>query len=252
MVSPSLEDSRSIEDPPVGGPTRWIFRALLVAVLVHTTAVALWVGPPNLIKAEVGTDRLAAYIDPFFDQSWSIFAPVPKRGSSVLEVRAMLPDGEVSEWVAVTEGENELVRYSLTPGRMSIASRRVATTLTNASSRLSTAQAEVVARDWTDTDSLRSALLAAAGADAAAADLYLQGDTAAVAYATLTARTRWDDVDQVQYRTRRQMVREYADRGDEPVQVLDWVVGGWRSAASVSPVAVEQFADHLDDIGVTP
>lgn len=47
---------------------------------VHSILLMIWAMPDNPLRAAVGPDGLRSYINPYFEQSWSIFAPLPLRG----------------------------------------------------------------------------------------------------------------------------------------------------------------------------
>ena len=84
---------------------------VMLGIAIHTVLVATWVAPSNQISQAIGHDRLTNYIQPFFTQNWSIFAPNPWSTDVIFEVRAAVTDpqtGEVAttDWANLTAGEN--------------------------------------------------------------------------------------------------------------------------------------------------
>lgn len=231
--------------PPV---VRRLLGALLAAAVVHTLLVLLWVMPQNVVKDQVNGRWLASYVQPFFDQSWSVFAPVPKRGAIDLEVRGRDADGRTTRWFPITQRELKQVRLSLTPARTVLMTQDSANQLDDSRQNLSEKQREVAMADAGSAASLTSRLRSAPGkADAARA--YLVDDAVVVRLASLVAAERWNGrPTQVQVRTIRYQVKAYGTRGRTVVR-FDPVVYGWRDIVDTTRVERRAFAQHLKAIG---
>ncbi|WP_317698178.1 DUF5819 family protein [Aeromicrobium sp. REDSEA-S32_B7] len=143
---------------PLPRGVRRVLVAVAVAAVAHTMVVALWILPDNLVTEQVSGRWLDAYIEPFFEQSWSVFAPIPKRGTIDLEVRGRDGDGWTSPWVSLTAPERDQIRYSLAPSRSALLTQTLAGSLNGAYGALSDDQRDVVSQHDT-ARTLRKALL---------------------------------------------------------------------------------------------
>jgi hypothetical protein len=90
----------------------WLRGAAVVLALVlsfHFAATALWVSPAAPLYDALAP-VLNPYMQPFFQQGWSLFAPNPPEGDHTFLLRARWTDhstGQLrtSDWVDVTAGE---------------------------------------------------------------------------------------------------------------------------------------------------
>ena len=78
-----------------------IFKALIVVglvlfLIIHTSFTLLYVLPENISSVYL-KEKSKKYITPLFDQSWSLFAPVPELNKKVF-VSFQLKDGGWSLW----------------------------------------------------------------------------------------------------------------------------------------------------------
>lgn len=221
---------------------------VLVVAVVHTGIVLLWVMPANVVKDQVAGRWLSAYVQPFFDQSWSVFAPIPKRGTIDLEVRGRDASGTTTRWYPISARERAQVRHSLVPPRTVLLTQDAADRLDGSLQELSDAQRAVAEASTGSRASLVSRMRAAAG-PTAAADAYLVDDAVVVRLASLVAADRWKGrPTQVQVRTVRHQVAAYGSSGDTVVR-LDPVLHGWRDVVRTSAEERRVFARHLRAIG---
>jgi uncharacterized Zn finger protein len=244
---------------PTGLPRPWVTVTSVAIVLLgvlHTLVIALWVAPPSIVKDTVGGAWLSAYVRPVFDQSWSIFAPIPQRGSVSLEVRAMLRDDDTpTRWVDVTGEETATVQSNPSPTRMAIASRRIASTLADGWQRMDDEQraAALEPAAPASAPALKDRLekAAAKGGDPSSVELYLQGQESVAHYGTLVARGLWGaDVIDIQVRTTQYFVQEY---GRSPrLSAQPPVQHGWWTAAPVTDDAQAAFDDYVGRWDVAP
>lgn len=208
--------------PPVSEPgsrARTALWLVLALVLLHASAVALWVGPENLLREKIGTDRLSSYILPMFDQNWSVFAPEADFGNDMLEIRATVtgPDGRDvrTDWVKVTAREIvPAVRYHPFPSRTTAITNRLATENVQVFGALGAKQQAVIATadQHVSLDGLRAQLLAAATSDTerTAVTGYLKVETAVEYFLSGIANAIWGDkLVMFQFRRNRQLVTNY-------------------------------------------
>ena len=102
--------SRHATELPSKG-RRAVVVGIAVIAVVHSVLVMVWVMPTNPIRDAIGADRVSRYINNGvvpFEQSWSVFAPTPRRGGENVQVRAY--DGE-------TRRDDGLVRHHRERGR---------------------------------------------------------------------------------------------------------------------------------------
>ena len=109
---------------------RAVVLGLAAVVMLHSLLVMIWVMPVNPFRDAIGQQRLASYINPYFEQSWSVFAPTPRRGGENVKIRAFIGDpesknGVVTEWFDITTDEDARVKYLVNPSRFHSATRRL-------------------------------------------------------------------------------------------------------------------------------
>ena len=109
---------------------RAVMAGIAVLALVHSALVMVWVMPTNPIRDAIGADRLAGYINNGivpFEQSWSVFAPTPRRAGENVQVRAYNGEtGTTTDWFDITADEDERIRYLPNPSRVHSVTRRLA------------------------------------------------------------------------------------------------------------------------------
>ncbi len=237
---------------PLPRGVRGVLVAVAVAAAAHTMVVAWWILPDNLVSEQVSGRWLNAYVEPFFEQSWSVFAPIPKRGTIDLEVRGRDGDDWTSPWVSLTAPERDQIRYSLAPSRSALLTQTLAGSLNGAYGGLSDDQRDVVTQHDT-ARTLRKALLAADG-EPAAARRYLRTDGVLEQLASVAAQTLWDGkATQVELRTVRRQVVEYGTAKDGRRTVSFRPVRyGWRNVVPVPQPDRGVLQDHLARVGVRP
>ncbi len=150
MTSPSRH-ATSI--PPASRRVWVLFLAILLAV--HSFLVLMWVMPSNPVRDAVGNERVSAYINNdyvSFQQSWSIFAPVPRRAGENVQVRATLGGsdgraGETTEWYDITADEDRRVLHLVNPSRIHAVTRRVGSDLIQSVASFNDVQRGIVAAD---------------------------------------------------------------------------------------------------------
>jgi hypothetical protein len=235
---------------------RWIVELLLVVVAAHTVALALWLAPSGPLRDAVGDQRLASYVDPYFQQDRDAVGIGTQKVDESFGVRAFVaPDGggkgAETEWVDLTELDNRANRGDASPARTRLIARRLATNLNLAMFNLTEPQRKIVrtltADDLPSTVGLR---LERAGDRPDAVRFFQAYDQMATQFASLYAEARWGDrgrVVQVQFRVGRRTVPPYAERATSS---LDDVVFrdfsfGWRRAFRGPVEARETFDSYV-------
>ncbi|PYC80568.1 hypothetical protein C7C46_12860 [Streptomyces tateyamensis] len=111
-----------VEKDPLGLPARLTVTTatvMCVAVaVVHVCLVFLHVAPPNTVSQRFGR-QVNAWIYPYFEQNWQLFAPNPESVRQQLSARTATAssDGtrQVSEWVDLSAVDDAAVRHSAFP-----------------------------------------------------------------------------------------------------------------------------------------
>jgi hypothetical protein len=224
------------EPPPIA---RGLAFFVVGLVALHVTITFFFNAPANPIK-DAARGEINGYMQPFFGQNWSLFAPNPINSEDTVLVRARVADdvtGEerVTEWVNATEREWTLVHHSLAPSRASRLSSNLHRRLHDAWGDLSADQQDIVARDFDampDWQPLADALIDAQGGETSSTVAnVVRGDRVATGYATQVARALWGpDVTAVQFRLQRTPVPRWNDRfepepEDPPATTREF---GWR------------------------
>ncbi len=235
---------------------RWIVELLLVVVVVHSVALALWLAPSSPLRDAVGESRLASYVDPYFQQGRDVVGIGTQQVDESFSVRAYVaPDGggkgAATAWVDVTRDDNRANRHEVSPERAHLIARRLATNLNLAMFNLTEAQRRIV-RGLTadDLPSTVRPTLEGAGGRPEAVRFFQAYDQMATQFASLYAEARWGDegrIVQVQFRVGRRTVPSYADRSTaslDDIAFRDFSFG-WRRAFRGSLDARETFDSYV-------
>ncbi len=208
---------------------RWIVELLVVVVIAHSVALTLWLAPSSPIRDAAGDNRLASYVDPYFQQGREAVGVGVQRVDESFRVRAVVvedgaDEGTVTPWVDLTAMDNRDNRHDLTSARVHVIARRLATNLNLAMFNLSAAQRAVVA-GLVGTDgpsAVTVKLQEAGGGDGDAIRFFQAYDQMATQFASLYAQARWTGgrVDQVEFQVGRRTVPPYADRSKVAVRDL--------------------------------
>jgi hypothetical protein len=230
--------------------------ALAVLAIGHSLLIGLWVVPANPVRDAVGTDRLSAYVNPWFQQSWSVFAPTPRRADESFAIRALRVDPHtgkkrVTAWFDITRDDGN--RQTLNPARIESAPHRLAGDLNGAVATFNLAQQDLVQDRLADplSPDLRKALLdpdvGPVPARPAAVTAYLRNDEMAVRFATMYAAAQWGGrIEQVQYRLGHREVPPYAGRTDFAKVKFDVRTFGWRKAIAGGHSAQTGFDSYVE------
>lgn len=235
---------------------RWVVELLLVVVLVHSVALALWLAPSSPLRDAVGDRRLASYVDPYFQQGRDVVGIGTQQVDESFSVRAFVaPDdggkGAATPWVDLTRDDNRATRGQVAPERARLITRRLATNLNLAMFDLTAAQRRIV-RGLTadDLPSAVTATLERAGGRPEAVRFFQAYDQMATQFASLYAEARWGGegrIVQVQFRAGRRTVPSYADRATASLDDVAFreFSFGWRRAFRGSLEARETFDSYV-------
>ncbi|GAB3190500.1 DUF5819 family protein [Nesterenkonia suensis] len=253
--SPDLERTRrELNRLPEG--VRGLTWPLLAMVLIHTLLIGLWVAPGTPARDWVGVDRVREYVQPWFGQNWSIFAPNPRRTAVTFEVRATIQDetGEVqvTDWVDLIDNEDGIVAGNPVPSRAAKISRRTADRLHSAISGMNTEQRDWLEADYVDTpvEQLRERLSEVdGGVGVSDINRYMTADSAATAIATGFAENEWGDGAEILYVQYRTSTRP-APSWDSDMTIDDTTRTdrdyGWRAPVELTDQQIEHFAPYLE------
>jgi len=218
------------------------FIAVAVAIVgIHLVAVTLAALPPN--RYSDAAEAQTAYLDPYFNQNWRLFAPNP-----ISEDRNLLfqgayvdEDGKPARtaWVDWTAVELDLVRHRLIGGRAGYVTNKLVTPLRSRTAALDESQRLVVtgaAQADPPTWARLTSDLEAADTPAGSILGFLRYERVATQLGTDVLEARFPDLDltAVRYSVRRQSVVPYAARGGSGAEraanrapAID-DIGGWR------------------------
>lgn len=256
---PSSEPLKSPHAAEV--PKNW--RRLTIYVLAflaigHSFLIMLWVAPTNPMRDAVGAERLRSYIYPYFEQSWSVFAPVPRRGGENVQIRAYVGDftaqtGKMTDWYDVTSKEDQKIKYLVNPSRIHSATRRLGGNMNSLMVKLNQSQRAIVQGNYVDsprTDLGKNLLKANKGGAARPVDVvtYMRTDEMMTRFATMYGTARWGKgVTMIQFRVGHRTVPNYTRRNE--VNFLDvpftYFRYGWRKAMPGDSNAQSAFNGYV-------
>jgi hypothetical protein len=245
------------------GSRRGTVWAIAVIAAIHSFLIMLWVMPVNPIRDAVGQERLASYInnDYFpFEQSWSVFAPTPRRGGENVVFRAFIGDpktgtGKLTNWFDVTTNEDARIKYLVNPSRIHSATRRMGGNINAAVPGLTEQQRSLLRGNYVDTSPkvLYARMIKLQPEGRSASDLtgYIQNDEMLTRFLTMYATARWGKgVSMVQFRVGHRSVPNYSKRHD--VNFLDvpftyYTFGFRRAIPAPTADAQKAFERYVED-----
>jgi hypothetical protein len=245
----------SPRDAAVARPRhRWVVELLLVAVVVHSVVLALWLAPSSPLRDAAGDGRLASYVNPYFQQGRDVVGVGAERVDVSFSIRARVaPDGggrsRATQWIDLTRLDDKAGRHDLTVGRVRLIARRLAANLDLALADLDEAQRAVV-RGLTANElpSVVKVALEKAGGRPAAVQVFQAYDQMATQFTSLYAQSRWDGrVVQVQFRVGRRTVPPFAERGTASLDdvAVSHLSFGWRRTVRGPLEARETFDSYV-------
>lgn len=239
---PETAPTRHAAELPSAG-RRAVVLVIGLAFAVHSFLVMVWVMPTNPIRDVIGADRVQAYVENdivAFEQSWSVFAPTPRRGSENVHVRAY--DGETgttTDWYDITADEDARILHVPNPSRIHPVTRRLGGEINAQLPELTDAQLELISADVPSRDEMVRRL----------PDELVRVDEMLTRFATLYAGARWGDhVSMVQVRVGHRSVPDFDDRDRTDLVEVPFTYRtlGWRTAAPHDDAAQAAFDAYVD------
>lgn len=235
----------------LGPPQGWqrsLVMAVLFVALVHSAVIGLWLMPDNAVRSAVGDDRVTAYVDPYFQQSWADLEPTLQRVDETLELRAVVSrSGErvTTEWIDLVEIDLRRAPVGPRSDRSADLTRHLAVNLNQSILNLPEENRTVIAEDGSGGE-VRDALVDA-GVRSQAADTYTVVEQTVVEFAGLYAEAHWDArVLWVQVRPGMRVLPEDRSVASTDQDMRTWDIG-WREAGTISPDARRSFAAYVED-----
>lgn len=235
---------------PVRPRHRWVIELLLIVVIVHSAVLALWLAPSGPIRDAVGDERLASYVNPYFQQGRDLVGIGAQRVDESFSIRAfVVPDGskkgKPTEWIDLNALDNRAGRHDLASRRVHGIARRLAANLNLAMFNLTEKQRKIVRRlTADDLPSIVSTKLLKAGGDPEAVRMFQAYDQMATQFSSLYAQSRWDGrVVQVQFRVGRRTVPTRSALSDVDFATFSF---GWRRTFRGSTEARASFDSYVD------
>lgn len=244
----------------IPGIAKVITAIALLAVLVHSLLIGLWVAPSTPAREALGETTVRDYVVPWFDQSWSIFAPNPHQTAVTFEVRAWTggdAEGEATEWVELVAHEDELISGNPFPPRTSLMVRRSADNLHSSTSDLSEDQRSIIEENLLD-ESLEAQRQRLADVDSPASEYevsrHIRAEDIATALASGYAFHRWgesQDIPYVQFRTTLRSVPDYRSASEQTLDEAQRSTHtyGWRQTRDLTEGQQQAFGDNYPNEG---
>jgi Family of unknown function (DUF5819) len=224
---------------------------LALVLSFHFAATALWVSPAAPLYHALAP-VLNPYMQPFFRQGWSIFAPNPIQGDSTLLLRARWTDRSTgglrtSGWVDVTRREWSGILHNPLHPRSDLDTYGLYQILNEDRDNLTDNQASICERDYSHSgwDQLRADLSAQRGADRDWLESYVRHERVAAAFATQYAYAWWGpDVEAVQIRLMYTPVPGFEGRAGD-AQPKSGFTYGWRPTVVFDGQSQRYFAETV-------
>ena len=216
---------------------------IAVIAAIHSVLVMVWVMPTNPIRDAIGADRVSRYINNDvvpFEQSWSVFAPTPRRGGESVQVRAYDGEtGETTDWYDITADEDDRIRHLPNPSRIHTVTRRLGAGANEHFADLSTEQLDLVSSDTPSREEMIRRL----------PDDYVDIDEMLTRFGAMYANARWGDgVSMVQVKVGHRRVPGFAKR--HRVDFFDvpftYRTLGWRTDPGGDAGAQAAFDDYVE------
>ncbi|HEY0248625.1 MAG TPA: DUF5819 family protein [Gryllotalpicola sp.] len=206
----------------------------------HFIATYAWNSAPNALRDVITPRALDAYMVPFFQQNWSVFAPDPVSANLSLDVRARVgADTKPTEWYTVTDADiRRGVLHELVPSRDYLDNFALVDGFYGAFRGLPQSAQSVVGADYTGAWVAQiTAKLTGDGVTTQLAQSYSRYEQTAYRLASAVAGARWGDhVSAVQVRLRSMPVRAFEQRERGPSTTYSYFTDGWRTPLSVDDI----------------
>lgn len=203
------------EEPKTKYAAKPLFTAIFVVLIAtHSTAIFLWIAPSNPVSKAVNKP-LRHYVQAWFQQAWSLFAPNPISVANYLEVRAVSPDMEEEEWISASDVELQGLHHNLLPTNAVNITHEVARNTYNAIDKLPKEDSKIFSWHYhSDAWERIESEITGNNASTVGLEKALDQDRAVTAYATqfLLAKGVLSENDLVQYRITKVKVPSFNNR----------------------------------------
>jgi hypothetical protein len=217
----------------------WVIAVLAV---VHSVLVLVWVMPTNPIRDAIGPHVVEGYIDNEiipFEQSWSVFAPTPRRAGENVWVRAYFGEtGRTTDWFDITADEDDHSRHVPNPSRIHTVTRRIGGETNEQLADLTDAQLDVIRSDTPPRRTLDRL-----------PDDYVVDDDMLTRFGSLYATARWGDgVSMVQVKVGHRLVPAFAKRRRADLEDVPFTYEtlGWRKVVPGDAAAQAAFDGYVE------
>jgi len=241
--------ARPAQKPKRGGDARprhpLVARVAAVVValflLWHFALTFAWNSQQTALTDLITPQTLNAYMMPWFQQNWSVFAPDPVSANLSFDVKARTADGAETAWYTVTDADiTRGVLHKPIPNRDYLTTFALVDDFYGAFRALPDSAQKVVSVDHSQTSDWLPVVhdaLVAGGVPQADADTFTRYEDSAYRLATAVAEARWGTgIEGVQVRLRQQAVQAFAARAAGPTTTYSYFTDGWRKPLDVSDV----------------
>lgn len=205
--------------PTKSRPQIGLVLVIVTIAVYQMSSVTLAALPTN--KVSNSLNSATSYLNPFFTQSWRLFAPNPISDDRTLWFRGEYADEsgdtKTTGWIDWTSVELDLLRHQLVGGRAGYITNKMLGALNTGFFALTLKQQEIAADDrdasLAGNTALRSKLMAAGG-NPGSVDFYLRYESSATQLGTSVLEAAHPGIvfTAVRYRFERHPVVPYADR----------------------------------------
>lgn len=242
-MTANLEEAQKTKRPP-----RAVTVVLVIVLGLHLLAMFLWISPNNALT-DLVAKPLRAYALPWFQQSWSLFAPDPIKAGTYLEVRAVPEDYSESEWQTPSETELEGLHHNPLPPLSINTTNKLSEKAWGAYSALKEEDRTILTWNY-HNDAWTRMAPELTGSPEAKVDAALTYDEAITAYATqyLSATGNLNEGDYVQYRFVRVAVPSFNERLEKDNTTSITFTSGRRPQTVLATQDAEGFAKVLEAV----
>lgn len=233
---------------------RHLIGALAFLAVLHSAVLVFWLAPSSPARNAIGSRNLTTYVNPYFQQSWQVLDPSAQFLDESFRMRARVKDigggkSRVTDWVDLTSAEDDALRHDISPARVHVIARKLATNLNGAMYALNADQRKLVRTSYVSTPlSTLRGKMAQAG-DLQAADTYMKYDLMATRFASMYAKAKFGGrILQVQYLIGRRTVPPFPERESASLKDKKFAqfAFGYRAAYKGSYEAQSAFDDYVE------
>jgi hypothetical protein len=217
---------------------------VVLFLIWHFALTFAWNSQQTALTDLITPKALNAYMQPWFQQNWSVFAPDPVSANLSFDVRARVggaDEASATPWYTVTDADiRRGVLHKPIPNRDYLTTFALVDDFYGAFRALPDSAQGVVSQDRTGDSGwlplVRDDLIDG-GVPQPDADTFSRYEDSAYRLATAVAQARWGSgVTSVQVRLRQQQVQSFAARAQGPTKTYSYFTDGWRAPLEVGDV----------------